>query len=390
MIIEQLYKINAWRDPELLKRKWAKMASNPVAFFRWSAVLFYQALEDRLTFESPWWRVCGDLHVENFGTMRWLAGQIDFDINDFDEANWWQIHRDLTRLVTSIAIVYRMFGSRIDDSARMIAYTQDRYVSLLLDGKVGDLSQIDEDTPVQHHISKKLIYKDQDRLIDKLTKHNRIVRSDEFQELLPSECEEVDRVISQILSHVRGTKVLDVVRRVNGNASLWLLRYAVLIQWHDKHHRHILDIKQSISSILHWHRSHAHWDTESERIVSIQKMMQDDSPLLLSTVMIGKNSFVIKEMQPTEDKIIFDPEDKHSIHRKLIDEMVYALVRAQISSCDVLGAVSLPQLMDYAQILQSNETIQSFSLEYADLNHLYYDQFCDELLFGKTDNKSTK
>ena len=118
--------------------------------------------------------------------------------------------------------------------------------------------------------------------------------------------------------------------------------------------------------------------------------MQDDSPLLLSTVMIGKNSFVIKEMQPTEDKIIFDPEDKHSIHRKLIDEMVYALVRAQISSCDVLGAVSLPQLMDYAQILQSNETIQSFSLEYADLNHLYYDQFCDELLFGKTDNKSTK
>ena len=96
--------------------------------------------------------------------------------------------------------------------------------------------------------------------------------------------------------------------------------------------------------------------------------MQDDSPLLLSTVMIGERSFVIKEMQPTEDKIVFDSDDKHSIHRKLIDEMVYALVRAQISSCDILGAISLPQLMDYAQIVQSDRTIQSFVLGYADLN----------------------
>lgn len=380
MIISQFNKIHAWRDPQLIKRKRSKMSRDPVSFFRGSSHLFYNAMEQCLDFQSPWWWVCGDLHVENFGTMRWLAGEIDFDINDFDEANWWQIHRDLTRLMTSIAIVYREFGASTTDVIDIVAHTQDRYISLLLNGRVGNLSQIDVDTPVQHHISKKLIYKDQDWLIDKLTKHGRIIRSDEFQELLPSHSNAIKQELSQILLHVRGTKILDIVRRVNGNASLWLLRYAVLIQWHSKRHLHILDIKQAAPSVLHWHRSHAHRDTEAERIVSIQKIMQDDSPLLLSTMVIDDNSFVIKEMQPTEDKVVFDAADKNSIHHKLIDEMIYSLIRAQVGSCDVLGAVSLPQLMDYAQLLKSDLSIQSFVWKYIDLNRTYYDQFCWELI----------
>jgi hypothetical protein len=63
--------------------------------------------------------------------------------------------------------------------------------------------------------------------------------------------------------------------------------------------------------------------------------MQADSPFLLSTLMIGKMPFIIKEMQPTESKISFGSHHKHDINKNLIDEMIHVLVHDQLSACDI-------------------------------------------------------
>jgi len=88
--------------------------------------------------------------------------------------------------------------------------------------------------------------------------------------------------------------------------------------------------------------------------------MQSNSPLLLSTIQVGDQSFILKELQAVEDKIALDPHDKVSITHQLIDEMVYALVRSQLSSCDMGGSVTLIHLMDHAEKLQTDESIISF------------------------------
>jgi hypothetical protein len=59
-------------DATAIRRKFRKMASDPFAFYRGSAALFYADMAER---EDPWadertsrvW-IQGDLHAENFGT----------------------------------------------------------------------------------------------------------------------------------------------------------------------------------------------------------------------------------------------------------------------------------------------------------------------------------
>ncbi len=77
-------------DPAAFRGKYRTMASDPHAFYRGSACLFYA---DVTADEDPFcddrsgriW-VHGDLHVENFGTYLNSDGRLVFDINDFDEA----------------------------------------------------------------------------------------------------------------------------------------------------------------------------------------------------------------------------------------------------------------------------------------------------------------
>ena len=76
-------------DPAAFRRRFRKMASDPFAFYRGSACVFYaDVIED----DDPWadrrtsrvW-IHGDLHAENFGTYMAGEGRLIFNVNDFDE-----------------------------------------------------------------------------------------------------------------------------------------------------------------------------------------------------------------------------------------------------------------------------------------------------------------
>ncbi|WP_395110093.1 DUF2252 domain-containing protein [Actinomadura sp. SCN-SB] len=106
------------RSPAEFRRRFRKMASDPFAFYRGSACLFYA---DVIHDEDPWadertgrvW-IQGDLHAQNFGTYMNDDGVFVFDVNDFDEAYVGHFTWDVKRLVASVALL--AWSKAISDS----------------------------------------------------------------------------------------------------------------------------------------------------------------------------------------------------------------------------------------------------------------------------------
>ncbi|MBY0375452.1 MAG: DUF2252 domain-containing protein, partial [Bryobacteraceae bacterium] len=70
-IAERLERIHQGREPERLRLKLARMAESPLAFLRGSPALFYGDWPRRDSLHrAPRAWLCGDLHLENFGTYR--------------------------------------------------------------------------------------------------------------------------------------------------------------------------------------------------------------------------------------------------------------------------------------------------------------------------------
>ncbi|WP_148613186.1 DUF2252 domain-containing protein [Nocardioides rubriscoriae] len=102
-------------DPTAFRAKFRTMASDPHAFYRGTACLFFHdvagdrgqgAVDDPFaTGDAARIWVHGDLHVENFGTYLNSDGRLVFDVNDFDEAYLGRFTWDLLRFAASLALM---------------------------------------------------------------------------------------------------------------------------------------------------------------------------------------------------------------------------------------------------------------------------------------------
>ena len=84
---ERLTIFNQGLLPEKVQLKYEAMAENPFRFFRGTCHLFYEdlAAAEPLPLSPLAW-ICGDLHIENFGSYKGDNKLVYFDLNDFDEA----------------------------------------------------------------------------------------------------------------------------------------------------------------------------------------------------------------------------------------------------------------------------------------------------------------
>ncbi|GAB3688546.1 DUF2252 domain-containing protein [Actinocorallia lasiicapitis] len=112
------------RSPAEFRRRFRKMASDPFAFYRGSAPIFYADIvgdADRWADERTgrvW--IQGDLHAQNFGTYMNDDGVFMFDVNDFDEAYVGSFTWDVKRLVASVALMAWSKAISDADITRMI------------------------------------------------------------------------------------------------------------------------------------------------------------------------------------------------------------------------------------------------------------------------------
>ena len=176
-VVKSLLYFNADRDPDRLTIKYAKMRTNPYVFLRATCHLFYDRLSaNDFPQDAPLGWVCGDLHLENFGSYKGENRLVYFDINDFDESALAPVSWDLVRLLTSIAVAAKTLriGSRKVEllSVHFIA----AYCETLQSGKATWIERDTADGLVRHLLDD---LKDESREehLDKYSKRSKQTRS---------------------------------------------------------------------------------------------------------------------------------------------------------------------------------------------------------------------
>ncbi|RCJ32561.1 hypothetical protein A6769_27935 [Nostoc punctiforme NIES-2108] len=79
-IIDRIHCFNLGRNPKLLELKYKAMRSDVFTFYRGTCHLFYEDFPKDLLLNAapPVW-ICGDLHLENFGSYKGDNRLVYFD-----------------------------------------------------------------------------------------------------------------------------------------------------------------------------------------------------------------------------------------------------------------------------------------------------------------------
>lgn len=312
--------------------------------------------------------------------FRWLDREIYFDINDFDEAIFWPIHRDLTRLLCSIAVIRDELGESEKDMREYITLVYNQYIALMMSSSAGgiyppsatelDIDQTDIDDSI----------KNQRKFVRSVARDNVIKLDNEFTQLDISDITMIKSALAPILKSMSNSTILDISRHVSGNASLWLERYMILVENDTSEHKYLLNLKQSVDPVCPTiDKDKHHRDTDAQRIVSIQKIMQDTSPLWLTSLVLGEKSYVLKEIQPSQNNTDISDKMSWKKRKKIVSQMMYVLVATQIRSSDIIGSYALADLLEYAQSLSWDTSMIDIACDYVQINTDYHKQLQQEL-----------
>ena len=161
-------------------------------------------------------------------------------------------------------------------------------------------------------------------------------------------------------------KVLDVAYRIAGTGSLGLLRYVFLLKSSNKNGEKyiLLDMKETIPSALENYTDTIQplWSSNAERILFVQKLMQNNPPALLSTILFKEKYFIVQELQPEKDSIDFKLLRKRyrDMCRVIID-MGILTASSQLRSSGRKNSATADELIAFA----TREDWQEKTLEYA-------------------------
>src|SRR6201985_935349 len=135
-LYDRLTKFNEGLLPEKVQLKYEGMAENAFRVFRGKSNLFYEdlAAAEPLPLSPLAW-ICGDLHIENFGSYKGDNKLVYFDLNDFDEALLAPCSYETVRMVTSIFIAFDNLGFEEEKAMKMAQLFLKTYSATLAKGK---------------------------------------------------------------------------------------------------------------------------------------------------------------------------------------------------------------------------------------------------------------
>jgi uncharacterized protein (DUF2252 family) len=352
---ERLTDFHLNRQQPTLPLKYKLMASNEFAFYRATCHLFYEDLSvSYVSLDGPLVWCCGDLHLENFGSYRANNGLVYFDINDFDEGMLAPATWDLVRFLTSIGMAAGLWRYSTKEAENLMLVVLKAYSQQLVQGKAYAIERETSPQLIQEFFrmaekqrEKELIKARVDRKKEKLKiiKNKTLPLDGETYKFLKQE-------VSNFLKEQYGFfKIKDIAFRIAGTGSLGVKRYVILVEDKRQNKLRLLDMKQALpSSLAPFVKSpQPHWSSEAERIISIQSMMQYALPRFMKSLSVGEEKFVLKQMQPSAQKI-----DHSLCHRKLentetiMTTMAQALASAQIRSASRKGSVDVETLIDFS------------------------------------------
>ena len=344
--VEAIVAVNRGRDPQLLARKFEAMAADRFAFLRGSAGLAHASLDLAALPPAPAGWVCGDLHLNNFGCFRGLNRLVYFDLNDFDEAARLPLPVDLLRLLGSMLTAAPGLGLTRDEALALAADALIHYAEALARGKPLWLEPETARGPIRTLLEQVTLRRRRD-LLERRTELRRGRRTfviDNHRLLpMPEEGELRDQLaealksLGQLYEGAEYFLPRDFARRVAGMGSLGLPRYVALVRGRgDPDRNAMIDFKlaapSSASAALARFQQIA-WADEAQRVVTVQDMSQAACPAFLTAMPIGGRAFVVRELQPVEDRIALEhltrqPKRLAETWNSMAEVAAYAQLRA--------------------------------------------------------------
>ncbi len=351
---------NKGRDAERLTLKMRALRHDPFAFFRGTAPLFYRTMQmPRALAAAPKVLVCGDLHLENLGSYKGDNRLVYFDLNDFDEACAAPLTYEVLRFLTSILVGAQTLSIARKDAEALMRCFLNNYAAALATTKPRWVERATATGPV-----KDLLQSVRERhRIDLIGRRTEVKKGrtrlliDGVHALKASDKERAKA--ESILAAYASTQPapafftpIDIALRIAGNGSLGLERYVVLVRGAgDDEGRYLMDIKLAAPSSLAAALKipQPRWRCEAERVVWVQRICQAIPPALLGAVGAGTRSYVIKELQPTADRVNLE-----SLHgrKRALDDVVHTMAEAcawgQLRGASRFGADSADSLAEFA------------------------------------------
>ena len=359
--------------------KYELMAENAFRFFRGTCHLFFEDLRrnDSLPLSPACW-ISGDLHLENFGTYKGDNRLVYFDLNDFDEGVLAPAAWEVVRMVTSIFTGCESLGIKDKEAMDLARLFLEVYAGTLDKGKARYL-EIETAHGIVRLFMEKISQRKQKELIRRATEEGKKgslrlkIDKVRFFPLEKSLRKELKTHIAKWLDGhplVKGRfRVLDACFRVAGTGSLGCRRYVFLFQDIEDPKKHLLiGMKEALpSSLQSWLTlPQPHWICDAERVVAIQKRMQNVCPALLGTTIFQGHSYVVKEMQPLEDKINFLlVRDRYRDIACVVEDMAFLTASAQLRSAARQGAAGPDDLILFGQDTHWQQPLLDYAMAYA-------------------------
>ncbi|HYP33153.1 MAG TPA: DUF2252 family protein [Burkholderiaceae bacterium] len=345
-VVDSLLQFNRGRDPERLAMKFERMRANAFAFLRGSCHLFYDRLPLAGAFAAdaaPHAWICGDAHLENFGSYKGDNRLAYFDLVDFDEATLAPLTWDLVRFLASVLVADDAVKASGDQVERLCEEFLEAYAAVLACGKAGWVERDTAEGLVQALLDD-VRCRTRPEFLDRRTVRQgkrRTIRVD-GKRALAADADQRAAVVALMDDVARRApdpsfyEVIDVARRIAGTGSLGVDRFMVLVRGKGSPDgNYLLDLKQALPSAPQRRvtiRQPA-WRTEAERVVALQRRMQAMSMAFLEAVDWKGASYILRGLQPTEDRVsLCAPEAGFGGIRGAIRTMAGVMASAHLRS----------------------------------------------------------
>ncbi|HWY98856.1 MAG TPA: DUF2252 family protein [Bacteroidia bacterium] len=390
-IAEKIKAYNSGRLPEILKLKYKAMRDDRYRFYRAIPHLLYNDIPKKsFLHDSPNVWLCGDLHLENLGSYKADNRLTYFGVNDFDECVLGPVLFDITRLLTSIYVSADNLELKPSEAHALCNVFTDSYFEKLAEGYIREL-----EPETTRGIMKKFLEKVQNRSRKEFIGEKTEKRKGKLKlkidnghtlSIPQSERKEVEKHFLQWAKTTENPdfyKVKDIAFRIAGTSSLGLRRYALLVEGRGKPDGFfLLDLKETLPSCLekHCRVAQPNWKTEAERIVEVQRRTLSAPPALLASINIGKRNFVLKELQPSADRIdyvLFSGNTKKL--KNILEDMAAICAWSNLRSTGRDGSAIADELIDFAKA--GDKEVKKMLIEYSVLTlqntYKYYKDYCE-------------
>jgi uncharacterized protein (DUF2252 family) len=373
--------------PEKVSLKYEVMAENAFRFFRGTCHLFYEdlAAAEPLPLSPLAW-ICGDLHIENFGSYKGDNKLVYFDLNDFDEGLLAPASYETARMVTSIFIAFDNLDIEPEKAQKMAQLFLKTYSATLAKGKAISI----EPRTARGIVCDFLTAATKNTYKDLLKKRTVSKKKSIMLSLTDERHFKLDKKLrGELKAHIHewiktssdgpyNYKVISAVFRLAGTGSIGVKRYLFLLKsTYTKNKYLLLDMKQArVSSAAPYIPvQQLAWDTEAARMIGIQQRMQNVPAALLSTTVFRGESYIIQELQPVKDSIKFKLLKDYRDMYQVVDDMAALTASAQLRSGGIQGSGTIDELMAFGTDQGWQEAVIGYARKYAATTKKYYQNY---------------